>query len=392
MTAKRKTLAEAAIDVLNASGKTGQEPMHSIEKGEVRNLGGSTTENPAGDPIGQHASDNASHATPPKGPAVGPEERKEIDKAAQPQTQVSAEVQPTMATPSGKAPLKDGAEEADHNTGGAEHVATEEVELTAEEIEAARTARLDLIRNKMKTISCEEDVNAMFAGSELSEEFRNKAKTIFESAVIARAVLVVEQLEKEILEAAEQSVNEVKEEIESQVDAYLDHMVESWMKTNEVAIESGLRTEIVEEFMGGLRELFVEHNLDIPAEKVDVVETLTTQVEELKGKVNEELNKNVELTKKINEAKKVEVIASVCEGLTATQTEKLKTLAEGVEFTTDSEYRGKLSIIREQYFSNKVNKTASTVVDNSTAPEAIVEEVTGPMSAYVSAIKRTVAR
>jgi hypothetical protein len=389
MTVKRKTLAEAAIDVLNGSGKTDQEPMHTIEKGEVRELGGSSTSNPAGDAIGVKATELATKNTPPKGPEVESEPRKEmVGKADHPQNKVKAEVQPTMATPSGVAPLKDGAEEADHVTG-------EEVELTAEEIEEARVARLDMIRNKMKSISCDEDVNAMFAGTDLSEDFRVKAKTIFESAVVARAVAVVEELEKDILASAEESVTEIKEELESQVDAYLDHMVENWIKSNEVAIESGLRTEIVEEFMGGLKELFVEHNLDIPAEKVDVVEALTNQVQQLQAKVNDVLNNNVELTKKINEAKKAETIVSVCEGLTATQTEKLKTLAEGVEFTTDSEYRGKLSIIREQYFSKQVTKpgvATSVVIEEGSSPDAIQEEVSGPMASYVSAIRKTVAR
>jgi SHS2 domain-containing protein len=389
---KRRTLAEAAVDVLQASAKTGQEPIHHGPNGAAQpaaavvDLGGATTQDPSGGPVGEKASAARSQATPPKGPVVASEPRHEGPEGGKKGTQeVEAEVKPTMATPSGEAPLKDGSHEA----------WPVKEELTAEEVEAARIARVDSIRTTMKTLSVDEDIAAMFAGSDLTEDFKKRVKTVFESAVVARAVMVVETMEKEILQASEQAVQEIREELENNVDTYLDHMVEQWMKTNEVAIESGLRTEIFEDFMGGLRTLFVENHISIPEEEVSAVEALAAQVEKLQGKLDETLNTNVELAKQVNEGKKVGIVASVSEGLTATQTEKLKTLAEGVEFTTEGEYKEKLGIIREQYFSknqvnNMVASTNQVALNESADPVAVEQEVSGVMGSYVQAIKRTI--
>lgn len=395
---KKRTLSEAAVDILQSSAKTGQEPMHKVDTSvgapaaAIVDLGGATVQDPSGGNIGQKAAAARSQASAPKGPVVAGEAIKKVDTSpGAPQLTVTAEAKPTMATPSGDAPTANNAVEA-------KGICGEEVEPTAEEIEQARTARLESVRATMKTLTVDEDVNAIFAGSDLTEEFKTKVKTIFEAAVVARAVLVVEQMEKEIITASEESVAEIKEELETQVDSYLDHMVSEWMTENKVAIESGLRTEISEEFIDGLRSLFLEHNMTIPEESVNVVETLTAEVETLKGKLNESLNNNVELSKRINTAKKDETIAAVCEGLTATQTEKLKTLAEGVEFTTEGEYKAKLDIIRGQYFSNQVNN--KVVVTN---PVALIESADQPsleevkqidpeMSRYVNAIGKTLKK
>lgn len=394
MTTKRKTLAEAAIDVLQASAKQGQEPMHSVTPAAgdtLQNkvdLGGATTKEPQGNDVGKITAAHRPQAAAPKGPVVKAEPRQEGPEGGAKGTAEGGEedAKPPMATPGGAAPT--------HGSEAADTLYSEESQPTAEEIEAARQERVNSIRETMKTLSVDEDITAMFAGSELlqSEDFRSKAKTIFEAAVFARAVMVVEKLEADIIQASEEAVEEIREEIEGRVDAYLDHMVEQWMGKNEVAIESGLRTEISEEFIEGLRNLFLEHNLDIPAEKVDVVESLTAKVEQLQAQINETLNTNVELTKQINEGKKTALIASVCEGLTATQTEKFKTLAEGVDFTTEGEYKGKLAVIREQYFSKQVNNKAVTsqmALSEGTEPApAEVKEISGPMASLVAAMSR----
>jgi hypothetical protein len=168
------------------------------------------------------------------------------------------------------------------------------------------------------------------------------------------------------------------------------------MNQNQIAIESGLRNEINEEFVSDLRVLFTKHNINIPEEQVNVVESLTSEVEKLTAKVNEVLNSNVELSKKLNESKKLDLVSSVCEGLTATQTEKVKTLAEGVQFTTESEYRGKLQIIREQYFPTKTVKAEtaapnSVVINEGTEPATTVE-VPIEMQNYVAALEKTLRR
>ena len=159
-----------------------------------------------------------------------------------------------------------------------------------------------------------EDIEALMQGEELSEEFKTKASTIYEAAVMSRVEAIVEEVEAQLTEQFEVAVEEIKEDLAAKVDDYLNYMVEEWMKDNEIAIEKGLRSEIVEDFIGGLRDLFVEHYIDIPADKVDVVEELTTKVTDLESALNEQISKSVELTKELNEQKKIEAIYTACEG------------------------------------------------------------------------------
>jgi hypothetical protein len=159
-------------------------------------------------------------------------------------------------------------------------------------------------------------------------------------------------------------------------------MVEEWMKENELAVEKGLRAEIVEDFIGGLRNLFVEHYIDIPADKVDVVEQLTTKVEELEDSLNEQINKGVELTKALNEQKKIEAIYTACEGLSQTQVEKLKSLAENVEFTTEEEFVAKLDVLKESYFKAEVKAADASALDDEVQ---IDEEVKPKQNVFTDA-------
>lgn len=280
------------------------------------------------------------------------------------------------------------------------HLYKEEVELTEEEVAAAlaqaKEAKAEMIREKIKAIGIEEDMNALFNGEELSEEFKTKAATIFESAVIARAIDVAGQLEAEILAAAEESVEEIKTELEEQINQYLGYVVEEWKEDNKVAIQSGLRSEIVEDFMHGLRNLFVENYIDIPEDRVDVVQDLSDKVDELTSDLNEALNTIIEMNTLIQESDKKEILLSVCEGLTSTQVEKMKTLAEGIEFTADGEYRDKLELIRESYFTKRSeNDHQVTMIEtlNEEVPEGIDAEVTSHvMDHYVKAISRTIVK
>ena len=210
-----------------------------------------------------------------------------------------------------------------------------------------------------------EDMEALFTGESLSEDFKSKAATIFEAAVIAKATTVVEEIETELTEQFDTAVEEIKEDLAQKVDDYLNYFVEEWTKENQVAIEKGLKAEIVEDFMTGLKNLFVEHYIDIPTEKVDIVEELTAKVEELSNSLDEQIKTSVELQKELNEAKKVEVIHSVCEGLTQTQVEKLKSLAEGVEFTTEEEFVGKLETLKESYFKAEVKVADGSALDDT---------------------------
>jgi uncharacterized FlaG/YvyC family protein len=219
-------------------------------------------------------------------------------------------------------------------------------------------------------IDLSDDVAALLEGENLSEEFAQKATTIFEAAVMSKAQQVVEQVEAKLVEQFEEELETIKEDLASKVDDYLNYMVEEWVTENKLAIEKGLRAELVEDFIGGLRNLFVEHYIDIPAEKVDIVEELTTKIEELEGSLNEQINRAVELTKELNEQKKIEAIYAVCEGLTQTQVEKMKSLAEGVEFTNDEEFATKLVTLKESYFKSEVVVANSAALDD----EVTIEE------------------
>jgi hypothetical protein len=219
-----------------------------------------------------------------------------------------------------------------------------------------------------------EDVEAMLQGEELSEEFKNKAATIFEAAVTSKVVAIVEEVEKELVEQFEIAVEEIKEDLAAKVDDYLNYMVEEWVKENQVAIETGLRAEIVEDFISGLRDLFAEHYIDIPEDKVNVVEELSDKVEELEDSLNEQIKSAVELKKELNEHKKIEAIYTACEGLTQTQVEKMKSLAEGVDFTTDEEFTSKLETIKESYFKNPAKVGDNSALDD----EVLIEEEKKP--------------
>ena len=204
-----------------------------------------------------------------------------------------------------------------------------------------------------------DDVRALLDGEGLSEEFAVKATTIFEAAVISRIEKIAEQVEQELVEQFEVAVEQVKEDLAAKVDDYLNYMAEEWMKDNELAVETGLRNEIAEDFIGALRNVFVEHYIDIPEDKVDVVSEMAEKVSALEDQLNEQINSAIELKKELNEHKKFEAIYAVCEGLTQTQVEKLKSLAEGVEFTTEEEFATKLSTLVESYFSRSDVKVAN---------------------------------
>jgi hypothetical protein len=205
-------------------------------------------------------------------------------------------------------------------------------------------------------VSFEEDIEALFAGETLSEEFKAKATTIFEARVLDRVQQFEEEVETRYATLFEEAVEEIQKDLTEKVDDYLNYVVEQWLEENAIAIESGLRAELTEEFIAGLRNLFAEHYIDVPSEKVDLVDELATQVEELESKLNEEIERGIEYRKALVESVKTEITRSVCEGLTDTQAEKIKSLAESVEFSTEDEYTEKLETIRENYFPSGVKK------------------------------------
>jgi hypothetical protein len=249
-----------------------------------------------------------------------------------------------------------------------------------------------------------EDLDALFHGENLSENFMNKAATIFEAAVTARVNSLEEKIQEQYAEILEQVTEELKEELTTKVDDYLNYVVEEWVKENELAVESGLRSELTEDFIAGLRNLFVEHYIDIPEEKVDVVEEMTSKVVELEGKLNEQISSAVEMRKLIIEYAKREAFHDICEGLTSTQVEKMKSLSEGVEFSTVEDYTQSLLTLRENYFPTKSpaksnNERLDEVTDvveetqRTSLEEAKANKIADPvMEAYVKSISRTIVK
>jgi hypothetical protein len=252
--------------------------------------------------------------------------------------------------------------------------------------------RLDHKNNPLAS-SVKEDVEEMFDGQDLSEEFREKASTIFEAAVTARTLVEMARLEEEYEERLQEEVTSIAESLESSLDSYLDYVVDNWMKDNEVAIESTLRNEIMEEFIGGLKGLFAEHYIDVPTEKVNVIEELASKVEELEIRLDESINENVQLKKTVMESTRNEILEEVAEDLNLVQSEKFFALAEGVAFDGDlNAYKRKLSYVKETYFptSKKVynsNIEEETFEGNTTLNESVSSDPA--INRYAQIISRT---
>lgn len=198
-----------------------------------------------------------------------------------------------------------------------------------------------------------EYVNDIFEGEDLTEEFMDKASVVFESAVLDRVNTEVARLEEELSQSLDEQAEKMVTDLSEKVDSYLSYVIEGWLKENELAIESGIKADIAESFMDGLKTLFAEHSLELPDEQVDLVAEMAESIEELEQKLNEQINIGIELRKELDEAKEEDIFAEVSEGLVETQIEKFKSLTEGLEYTNVDEYKRKIGIIKENYFNGK---------------------------------------
>jgi len=246
-----------------------------------------------------------------------------------------------------------------------------------------------------------EDVAELFGEEELTEEFREKASTLFEAALSVRVGLEETRLQEEFETKLEEALAEQEEALVTRVDQYLDYVVEQWMEDNKLAIEASLRTDVTEGFIDGLKNLFAEHYMELPEERLDVVGDLAAQVQELTAKLDESITKTIELEKIVNEATAEAIFDEVSEGLAATQTEKLRTLVEGVDYADAESYRKKVGIIKENYFSDKkAAATTGLIVEETVSdPESLTEEGAASyaqpdaaMSRYVSKINSSVKK
>jgi len=397
-----KTLSESAAEILKASMNAGKEPAAKLP-GEMEDLGGQTPEK-LPDDFGHKASAEMKPAAKPGHEGVPAEPMKKLaggagaevvadsqdgidamKKLTKEESETSEEVVAEKTDLPMPMPVK--------KLGEAEDEEMDDEEDDEEEEKKAKKEMKEAWKKKAHK-SMAEDVDALFNGESLSEEFKTKATTIFEAAVNARIDTIVEEMMTENDAILAEAVEALQEEMSKQVDEYLNYVVEQWMEDNKVAIETGLRAELVDDFISGLKNLFAEHYIDIPEEKVEVAETLAARVAELEESVTTLASdadaKIAALTEELNEAKKNESIRKICEGLTETQIAKMKSLAEGVEFTTEGEFNDKLAVIRENYFPvGKVKSEVKTLQETTVSEEQEVAEVHGLMKHYVNAIAKT---
>ena len=230
----------------------------------------------------------------------------------------------------------------------------------------------------------EEDVNALFGGEELSEEFKAKAKTIFEAAIGSKVGHIKETLESEYAEKIAEATEDLKVSLQERIDSYLEYVAEEWLTENELAVEAGLKTEMTESFLEGMKSLFEEHYVTIPEEKYDVIESMVDKLDDMETKLNEQMMKNIQLNKRLAESVADSILESVSDGLASTQKEKLASLAESVEFESEEEYREKLETLKESYFS----RTPATKNESQTLSEG-VDSTDAPVSAGMEAYLRT---
>ena len=248
-----------------------------------------------------------------------------------------------------------------------------------------KEVKKETAKDKVKDMDMKEDVDALTSGEDLSEEFKSKAATIFEGAVKAKLVEEIEKLESEYETKVDEKVSEVKEEIVDKVDAYLNYVVEEWMKENELAIEKGLRNEITEDFIGGLKSLFESHYINVPQEKYDVIESQAAEIEKLKEEVNQTIEKNVELNQKVSENTRQEIINDVSSDLAATEAEKLGKLAESIEYKDAESFRKGVETLKNSYYPTK---EASDNESNEVAANA-GSDLSESMAAYTAAISKS---
>ena len=268
-----------------------------------------------------------------------------------------------------------------------------EEETTEEEIVAEEETTEEEVVSEEEEVTAEydieEDVTALLQGEELSEEFQEKARTIFETAIKAKVATVQEELKAQYESTLEEEVSAIKEELTDRVDAYLEYVAEEWMTENQLAVEAGLKTEMTESFLTGMRGLFEDHYVSIPEEKYDVTTAMVEKLDEMEDKLNEQIKSNIALKQRLAESVADVIFSEVCEGLALSQKDKLASLAENVEFDSEDTYREKLVTLRESYFPSN----AGTQRDESESiSESSDAEVNASVSPLMESYLRTLTR
>jgi len=262
----------------------------------------------------------------------------------------------------------------------AEEVVAEAEESTEEVVSEEETTTTEEVVDEY---DMEEDVNALLAGEELSEEFQEKARTIFEAAINSKVAGIKEELEQQYAVAFEEEMKEVKESLAERVDSYLEYVADEWFNENALAIEKGLQSEMTESFLSGMKDLFEAHYVTIPEDKYDAFVGMTNKLDEMETKLNEQLEKNISLNKRLSEANASGILDQISEGLAQTQKEKLASLAESVEFESEAQYREKLETLKESYFNSKKESSVAKTESLSEGVDSSPASITGSMDQYL---------
>ena len=272
-----------------------------------------------------------------------------------------------------------------------EEESEEEIEDALEEDAAEEGAEEDEEEEETEEVveeefDIEEDVNALMEGEDLSEEFKEKAKTIFEAAIISRVNQIKEEIESVYEERLVEEVKEITEALSERVDSYLEYVADEWFNENSLSVENGLKEELTESFMTGLKGLFEEHYVSIPEDKYDVLESMVEKLDEMETKLNEQIEKNVSLNKRLAESVANGIFDEISEGLADTQKDKLASLAESVEFESEEEYREKLGTLKEAYFPSRTVSPSAKTETLSESVDVAPEYVSDSMSAYLKTL------
>ena len=272
-----------------------------------------------------------------------------------------------------------------------EEVVSEEEASTDEVVAEGETTEEEVIEEE-ETYDVEADVQALLEGEELSEEFQDKARTIFETAIKSKVVEIKEELNESYAAALVEELETIKVGLVERVDSYLEYVADEWLQENSLQVEAGLKTEMTESFLEGMKGLFEEHYVTIPEEKYDVLNSMVDKLDEMENKLNEQIDKNVALNKRLSESTADVIFADVSEGLADTQREKLASLAENVEFESETDYREKLGTLKESYFPSKSSTPKSTsenLSEEVSTDEVASQDVSPSMQAYLDTLSRS---
>ena len=311
-----------------------------------------------------------------------------VSKGAKPADPMPAGMKEEEESSEGEVVAEDEAK-TDEVVSEEETTETEETQEVVAEEETTEEASEEEEVVEEEQIDIEADVQALFEGEELSEEFQNKARTIFEAAINAKLAEVKESVQAQYEEQLVEEVAAIKSELEERVDAYLEYVADEWMTDNEIAVESGLKSEMTDSFLNGMKSLFEEHYVSVPEDKYDVIESMVDKLDEMEGKLNEQIEKNVALNRRLAESSADVVFGEVTEGLAATQKEKLATLVENVEFESETDYREKLVTLKESYFPSNAGAQrdkSENLSEETSTPN--YQDISSSMEHYLQTLNR----